>query len=77
MTAVKTPPNVVTTPEALFRAVRVKDPVVLIDLMKEPPILQQPKAINSCVASTDFPFAEKTHFSYQLQMLRAQNLLQI
>lgn len=45
--AVKTPPRVVLTPDALFKAVLVNEPVTLIELIKEPNMLQHPKAINS------------------------------
>lgn len=56
-TPVKRPPKGVLTPEALFTAVRVKEPAVGMDRANDPKILQAPKAIISCVASKVFPFA--------------------
>lgn len=55
----KRPPAGVRTPDALFTAVRVKEPVTGMERTKEPIILPIPKAIISCVASTAFPLAER------------------
>jgi hypothetical protein len=52
------PPNGVLTPEAEFTAVLEKDPVVGIELTKEPNILQAPSAIISWLASTGLPPAK-------------------
>ena len=52
---VYTPPSGVRTPLALFTAVREKEPVVGIELTKEPITLQTPSAIISWLASTGFP----------------------
>lgn len=51
------PASWVCTPDALFTAVLVKDPVTGIDLTKEPIKLDIPKAISSWVTSKDLPFA--------------------
>lgn len=55
---VNIPPNGVLTPEAWLTAVRVKDPVTGIERTNDPKILQTPRAIISCVASKDLPFAK-------------------
>jgi len=52
------PPNGVLTPEALFTALLLRDPVPGKACTKELPIFDIPIAINSCVASTDFPLAD-------------------
>lgn len=61
---VNTPPKGVCTPDALFIAVRVNDPVVGIDRKNDPQIFDIPNAIISWVASTLFPFArmKKKHY---------------
>lgn len=57
MSPVITPHVVVLAPEALFKAVLVKEPVIGIEEKKEPTTLHIPKAINSCVASRGRPLA--------------------
>lgn len=52
------PPKGVTTPEELFTAVLVNDPVMGIELNSDPKMLDKPTAIISCVASTVFPLAK-------------------
>lgn len=52
------PPIGVLTPEALFTALLLRDPVPGNAWTKELPIFDIPIAISSCVASTDFPVAE-------------------
>jgi trans-aconitate methyltransferase len=49
---VNTPASVVLTPEALFTALLVKEPVTGIEPTKEPIVLQSPNAIISWVASS-------------------------
>lgn len=58
-TPVAAPPIVVLTPLEWLIEVRVKEPVMGIDEKKLLKILQQPKAIISCEASTIFPLAAK------------------
>lgn len=62
MIAVMIPPRVVRTPEALFTAVLVNEPVTGIDLIKEPMMLLAPRANISCVASNVFPLANRLLF---------------
>lgn len=55
----KIPARGVLTPDALFTAVLVKEPVIGIERTKEPITLQRPKANISCVASSGLPLAAK------------------
>lgn len=55
---VNTPPSGVLTPDALLTAVRVNEPVIGMELKKELKMLDTPRAIISCVASTVLPLAE-------------------
>lgn len=57
ITPVITPHVVVLAPDALLRAVLVKEPVMGIEETNELTILQSPKAITSCVASRGRPLA--------------------
>jgi len=50
--------NVVWTPLAWLRALRVNAPHVGIDIMNDPAMLHMPKANISCVASTIPPLAK-------------------
>jgi len=52
------PPIGVLTPDALFTAVLVNEPVFGNDWNIEPRMLLNPRAIISCVASIVFPLAE-------------------
>lgn len=56
-TPVTKPPYGVRTPLALLTAVRVNEPVTGIECINEPKMLQNPRAINSWVASIGLPLA--------------------
>ena len=55
---VKTPPSGVRTQQVELTAVREKEPVMGIELTKDPTRLQKPRAIISWLASTGLPPAE-------------------
>lgn len=59
--------NVVWTPLAWLRALRVNAPHVGIDIMNDPAMLHMPKANISCVASTIPPLA-KAQYNKKLDL---------
>lgn len=58
------PPKVVFTPDELFTAVLVNEPVIGIERTNDPIKLPIPNAINSCVASNVRPLALHKNYNY-------------